>query len=116
MVLNDFNTLQTCVNKMGYDKWWIRVPDHINYFNFISIKSLLEKSGFHVVHQTTDFPMDLFLLTGNNHVSNLTIGKKCHVTRMNFEKNMKPEILRKLYSSFTKNNIGRTCITYAKIR
>jgi len=115
MVPNDFNPLQTCVEKMGYEKWWISIPDHINYFNFKSIKLLLEKIGYDIVYQTTDFPMELFLLIGSDYIKNSTTGKKCHTKRMNFEKNLKPEILRRLYKSFAKNDIGRTCITYARI-
>ena len=116
MVPNDFNPLQMDVKQMGYDDWWIRIPDHVNYFDFKSIKALLEKIGYKVVHQTTDFPMELFLLTGNNYVKNSSIGKKCHNKRKIFEDKLKPEILRKLYSSFAKNDIGRTCITYARIQ
>ena len=116
MVPNDFNPLQISVEKMGYEKWWVRTPDHINYFNFKSIILLLEKIDYDVVYQTTDFPMELFLLMGSDYIKNSTIGKKCHTKRMNFEKNLKPEILRRLYKSFAKNGIGRTCIIYARIQ
>lgn len=114
MVPNDFNPLQISVEKTGYEQWWVSTPDHINYFNFKSLKQLLEKTDYDVVYQTSDFPMEMFLLMGNDYVHNSSTGKKCHTQRMNFEKNLAPEVLRKLYKSFAKKNLGRTCITYAR--
>jgi len=114
MVPNDFNPLQLSAKKMGFKQWWVKIPDHINYFNFKSLKQLLKKNYFDVVYQTTDFPMELFLLFGNDYVNNASIGKKCHKQRINFEKNLSPHVLRKLYKSYAQNNIGRTCIIYAR--
>lgn len=114
MVPNDFNPLQLSVEKMGYKQWWVSTPDHINYFNFKSLKKLLKKINYNVVYQTTDFPMELFLLLGNDYVNNSSIGKKYHKQRINFENNLDPKVLRKLYKSYAQNNMGRTCIIYAQ--
>jgi len=114
MVPNDFNPLQLCANKLGFKKWWIRIPDHVNYFNFASIDMLLKKARFKTLYQTTDFPMEIFLLMGENYVDNEKIGKICHKKRMLIEKNLDSNIRRTLYQSLAKKGIGRTCITYAK--
>jgi len=114
VVPNDFNPLQISATKLGIKQWWIRFPDHVNYFDFNSISYLLKKLHFSILHQTTDFPMELFLLMGQNYISNQKLGKKCHNQRMIFEKNIDPKLKRKLYDSFAQENIGRTCIVYAK--
>lgn len=114
VVPNDYNSLQICATKIGFNEWWVRTPDHINYFNFKSLRQLLEQLQLDVVYETTDFPMELFLLMGENYVNNPNMGKRCHNKRMNFEKNIDPIIRRKLYSYFAKNGLGRSCIVYAK--
>ena len=114
MVPNDFNPLQLSAEKIVNKQWWISTPDHINYFNFKSLRGLLKKSNYDVVYETTDFPMELFLLMGKDYVNNSSIGKKCHEQRISFENNLSPKLLRKLYKSYAKNNMGRTCIIYAQ--
>jgi len=114
MVPNDFNPLQLSAEKIVNKQWWISTPDHINYFNFKSLRGLLKKSNYDVVYETTDFPMELFLLMGNDYVNNSSIGKKCHEQRISFENNLSPKLLRTLYKSYAKNNMGRTCIIYAQ--
>lgn len=116
IVPNDFNPLQDLTQKMGHNKWWIKYPDHINYFNFNSLSSLLEIAGFRILYKNTDFPMEFFLLMGDNYVKNELLGKKSHRKRMLFEKNVEWNIRKKLYKSLANQGIGRTCILYSKNR
>lgn len=53
-------------------------PDHINYFDFHGIEILLENLGFGIVLKTSDFPMELFLLMGEDYIENYKVGIKCH--------------------------------------
>lgn len=117
-VPNDFNTLQLQTHKRKLCKphYWMSIPDHINYFDFSSLAKALEKSGFEIVLQTTDFPMELFLLMEENYVENSEIGNKCHEKRMKFESNIEGELRRNIYTSLAKYGVGRSCIMYAKLK
>ena len=86
---NDYNPLQNILrNNLGYKPWWVVPRHHINYFNFKSIKKLLEMLGFKIVESTGTFPMEFFLLSGDNYVGNDELGRKCHFNRKTFEGNM----------------------------
>jgi len=115
-VPNDFNTLQLQVHKLGKPRWWIAIPDHVNYFNFHSLEKLLENLGYEIVLITTDFPMELFLLMGEDYIGNDEVGSKCHQKRMNFELSLPGELRRDIYITLAKLGIGRSCIVYAKLR
>jgi len=96
-VPNDFNALQLQVHKLGKPQWWIAIPDHINYFDFRSLERVLESLGFEIVLRTTDFPMELFLLMGEDYIGNDEVGSKCHQKRMQFELSLPEELRRNIY-------------------
>ena len=115
-VPNDFSLLQECARKkLDKDPWWIAIPDHINYFNFDSLRKLLEMVGFRVIDVITDFPMELFLLMGDDYVGDPQVGKACHQRRVNFELSVPASVRRELYRCFAKQGMGRTCIMFAKL-
>jgi len=114
-VPNDFNSLQLQVNKLvSKPSWWIAIPDHINYFNFKTLERLLNSVGFEILLRTTSFPMELFLLMGDDYVENDEVGSMCHQKRMNFELALPKNIRRKLYQKLASLGLGRECIVYAK--
>lgn len=115
-VPNDFNILQLQVHKSGKPQWWVAIPDHINYFDFHSLEKLLEGLYFEIILRTADFPMELFLLMGENYLGNDEVGSKCHQKRMKFELSLPDELRRNIYIYLTKLGIGRNCIVYAKLR
>ena len=116
-VPNDFNPLQLQAEKiLNKPRYWIAVPDHINYFNFESLKRLIESVGFKVVHRTTGFPMELFLLMGDDYIGDGNIGSKCHQKRMNFEMALPDGLRRKIYQNLASLGIGRNYIVYAKVQ
>ncbi len=119
VVPNDFNPFQLILrDHLDFKPWWVAPPHHINYFNFKSLTGLVERCGFEVVHKESTFPIDLFLLMGDNYIGNDEIGRKCHAKRMNFEKSMSlsgsDSLLENLYSDFAKQGIGREVVLYAK--
>ena len=64
------------------------------------------------------FPLELFLLMGQDYVKNPKIGKKIHLERIQFEKSFvkrkETELKRKIYQKLAEIGIGRTAIIYAK--
>jgi len=117
-VPNDFNMFQEVANK-EYDlnQWWVVAPNHINYFTPPSLINLLQECGYKVHDYHTSFPLDMFLLFGEQYVGNQEIGRKCHNKRVNFERLMrkhgKQNELQNLYRTFASLNIGRDISIYA---
>ncbi|MBK8761689.1 MAG: class I SAM-dependent methyltransferase [Sulfuritalea sp.] len=121
IVPNDFNPFQLVLEKhLGFNPWWVAPPHHINYFDFKTLADLLNQCGFEVLHQESTFPIDLFLLMGDNYVGNDTLGRACHTRRMNFEKAMvnsgMSDVLTNLYASFASQNIGREIVMFGKAK
>jgi len=114
-VPNDFNAFQVAAhNAKGIRQWWIGIPDHINYFDFPSLEGLLDKVGFQCVHSTTDFPMEFFLLAGDDYVRDSDLGYECHKKRMSFELSLPPEVRRGFYDALASASLGRSVIMIAR--
>ncbi len=117
---NDYNPLQNILrNNLGYKPWWVAPPQHINYFDFGSIKKLLERFGFKIVESVGTFPMEFFLLSGDNYVGNDKLGRECHFKRKIFEENMykyKEECLNSIYKFLADNSIGREFVIVGKVK
>ena len=90
--------------------------DH--YFNFDSLSSLIERCGFKVIHKEATFPIDIFLLMGDDYVGNDAVGRVCHTKRMNFEKAItqsgSSNLLSDLYLKIAELGIGREIVIYSK--
>lgn len=114
-VPNDFNPFQLILrDHLGFKPWWVGPPHHINYFDFDSLQSLMEKCGFEIVYKESTFPIDIFLLMGDDYIGNDKLGRICHTKRMNFEKNMQQSgmghILDEMYSAFANQGLGREVV------
>lgn len=119
VVPNDFNPFQQALlDACDFQPWWISPPHHINYFDFDSLQGLLERSGFEIVLRESTFPIDLFLLMGDNYVGNDSVGRACHERRMRFEFNLETAglsgVKRSLYQAMAQNNIGREIFFVAR--
>jgi SAM-dependent methyltransferase len=119
IVPNDFNLFQLVLrDHLDFKPWWVAPPHHINYFDFNSLSSLVARCGFEVVHKESTFPIDMFLLMGDNYIGSDEVGRACHSKRMNFEKAMSQSgsggVLTGLYSAFAQQGIGREVVIYAK--
>ena len=117
---NDYNPLQNILKKnLGYENWWTAPPQHVNYFDFKSIRKLLERLGFEITESLGTFPMEFFLLSGDNYVGNPALGRKCHLKRKTFEKNMYKydrEQLNTIYKFLSKQGVGREFIVIGRIK
>jgi 2-polyprenyl-3-methyl-5-hydroxy-6-metoxy-1,4-benzoquinol methylase len=116
-VPNDFTELQ--INAQEHLKkqgWWIAVPDHINYFNFESLGTLLERLGFEVVYSQGDFPMEIFLLMGDDYAGDPIMGNRCHQKRVSFEMAVDGDLRRRMYRALSGVGVGRNCLMFARLR
>lgn len=115
-VPNDFTSIQEAARqKFNMDPWWIAFPDHINYFNFESLERLLEDLGVEILVEQGDFPMEMFLLFGDNYVGEPKLGSICHRKRKSFELSTPANLRRDLYRCFARNGIGRNSLIFAKL-
>ena len=113
-VPNDFSQLQEIVKTKAMGReYWVSSPDHINYFNFDSLTSLLQKCGMEVVYRMSTFPMEWFVLLGDNYVLNPEFGNGCHNRRMNFDLSLPTDIRRAFYAKLAEIGWGRHCVVFA---
>ena len=127
-VPNDFKPLHKLAQKTLKNKeLWVTLSSwsknlgniqHLNYFNFSSISDLLKRTGFKIIIKESTFPLELFLLMGQDYIKNPKIGKKIHLGRIqlekNFEKGNAKQMKKTIYEKFAEIGIGRTAIIYAK--
>ena len=112
---NDFSEIQAAaVAKSHLPKWWVRVPDHITYFSHKSLGSLLQSEGYEVLVETSDFPIDWFLLMGQNYVGTPLLGAECHLRRRGFELALPGAVRRRIYEALASAQCGRNVIIYAR--
>jgi SAM-dependent methyltransferase len=110
-VPNDFTDIQEAARlRLGGPPWWIAFPDHINYFNVQSLQNLYEGLHFYVIDTLCDFPMEMFLLFGEDYVSNRELGPVCHEKRMSFELSVPKALRQGLYRAFARVGLGRNVL------
>lgn len=113
-VPNDFNELQEIASKINHDnQWWVTPSEHINYFSFNNLKKLLNNCGFEILEETTSFPMEMFILMGDNYIAENSLGRGCHFKRKEFEKKLfeyNSHLKQKLYKALATQELGRDVI------
>ena len=114
----DYNGLQEAVRAGGSAPWWLAPPHHLNYFDFESLSTLLARLGLQVMEALTSFPMELFLLMGENYVGNDALGRECHARRKRFDLALESaglsHVRRRLYGALAKAGLGREAIIVAR--
>ncbi len=111
-VPNDYNAFQRALREAdGYKPWWLAPPHHLNYFDFESLERLLTRQGFTVLDATATFPMELFLLMGENYVGDDAAGRACHARRKRFDLTLEKaglgDVRRRLYRALGGAGLGR---------
>jgi len=113
---NDYNPFQQLLKRD--QAWWVDPPTHLNYFDTNSLAHLLVASGFEILHKTTTFPMELFLLMGENYIDNVQLGRSCHGKRKELELNLQrgglSELKQFMYKKLSEQGVGRETIIVAK--
>lgn len=118
-VANDYNPFQKILKKYkDFPSWWLVPPEHINYFNVESAKHIAEQFGFEIVSLITTFPIDIFLIMGDNYILHPDIGPICHQKIVNFENLLRESgnkiLLKQIYSAFAQLGFGRQIEIIAK--
>jgi len=117
-VPNDYNPLQTVLRQTrGFTPWWVAPPHHVNYFDFTSFSRLLESEGYAIVGTESTFPMEMFLLMGDNYVGDDEMGRECHRRRKMLELSLAEggcnELKRDIFRALAALGIGREVVVYA---
>jgi SAM-dependent methyltransferase len=117
-VPNDFSPLQIAGRAaVGANDWWVAPPHHLNYFNFDSLTGLIARSGFAAKARTTSFPMEAFLMMGENYVDDPALGRACHNRRKKFDLAFEAaglkETRRNFYRALAELGIGREAVVIA---
>ncbi|HUO01267.1 MAG TPA: class I SAM-dependent methyltransferase [Rhizomicrobium sp.] len=117
-VPNEFSPTQIAGRAaIGANDWWVAPPHHLNYFNFDSLTALLARMGFAAKARTTSFPMEAFLMMGENYVSDPALGRACHNRRKKFDLAFEAaglkETRRGFYRALAELGIGREAVVIA---
>ena len=120
-VPNDYSPIQQALHKAcGFEPWWVATPHHINYFSLESLQNIMERSGFEIILREATFPIDMFLLMGDNYIGNNALGRACHEKRITFEHDLAAaglnSIKRKLYQSLAGLGLGREIVLFGRKR
>jgi 2-polyprenyl-3-methyl-5-hydroxy-6-metoxy-1,4-benzoquinol methylase len=117
-VPNDFSPLQfAAMSAAGTADWWVAPPHHLNYFDFQSLSRLLERLGFKPAARTTSFPMEAFVMMGENFVGDAALGRACHNKRKKFDLAFEAaglkETRRAFYRALAEAGLGREAVVIA---
>ena len=117
-VPNDFSPFQIAGRAaMSADEWWIAPPYHLNYFDFESAAGLLERLGLDIVERTTSFPMEAFLMMGDDYTRDRELGRACHKKRKRFDLALEAaglkETRRAFYRALANSGMGREGVLIA---
>lgn len=117
-VPNDFSPLQQAFLKVkGHLPWFVRLPDHLNYFDFKTLRNALTGSGFKVIDEAALYPLELFLLQDLDYVKAPELGPVAHQRRVMFEENLKAagmsDVLDHFYRTLASGGYGRDAMMVA---
>lgn len=115
---NDFSPFQVAARATaGVGEWWLAPPHHLNYFDFETLAALVARMGFVVADRLTSFPMEMFLLMGDNYTSDSALGRACHNRRKRFDMALEAaglkEARRAFYRALADAGMGREAVIVA---
>jgi 2-polyprenyl-3-methyl-5-hydroxy-6-metoxy-1,4-benzoquinol methylase len=85
---NDGSWLHHEAVARGYadPQFWVAVPDHLSYFDSLTLPKVLAANGWTVAELLGEFPIDLFLLNPDTaYTRDRAKGRGCHFARIAFE-------------------------------
>lgn len=118
-VPNDFSPLQKAFLKVkGHRPWFVALPDHLNYFDFATLRGVLRRTGFEVIDEAALYPLELFLLQDLDYVAQPELGPIAHGRRVMFEENLKAagmtDVLDHFYRTLASGGYGRDAMMVAR--
>lgn len=87
-VPNDCSAIQRGALDHGHieSAFWVVPPDHLSYFDHISLVNAASETGWECAEMLGDFPVDWFLFhPGSNYVRDKSAGKAAHRARVQLE-------------------------------
>jgi 2-polyprenyl-3-methyl-5-hydroxy-6-metoxy-1,4-benzoquinol methylase len=121
VVPNDFSNLhEHLLRERFIDRaFWLAFPEHLSYFNKMSMEKLLADRGFKLEAVVADNAIDFNLMNSNtNYIRNPGKGKETHRFRVradNFLASISEEKLLDLYKILGSMGIGRDLNYYCSI-
>jgi SAM-dependent methyltransferase len=119
-VPNDFSPLQIAASAaQNTRQWWLAPPHHLNYFDFNSLEGLLRRLGLDVVERSTSFPMEAFVMMGDNYIDDPVLGRASHTKRKRFDLAFEAaglkNVRRAFYRALAQEGIGREAVVIARL-
>lgn len=119
-VPNDFSPFQLAASAaQNTREWWLALPHHLNYFDFSSLCGLVERLGFQVIERTTSFPMETFVMMGDNYIDDPALGRSCQNKRKKFDLALEAAglktVRRAFYRALAESGIGREAVVIARL-
>lgn len=85
-VPNDYNSYQMAIcQELKLPHWWVSPPEHLNYFSVKSLQLLMRRSGFNIIDARGSYPLERFILMGENYIGNDDLGRQIHHKRVRYE-------------------------------
>lgn len=87
-VPNDFSVVQREALSLGHidREFWVALPDHLSYFDHVSLPSAAKGAGWACIELLGDFPIDWYLFHGgSNYSRDGALGKAAHKARVQLE-------------------------------
>jgi SAM-dependent methyltransferase len=117
-VPNDFSVLQRAFLKVkGYLPWFVCLPDHLNYFDFGTLRRVLERARFRIREEMALYPLELFLLQDLDYIADPSLGPIAHRRRVTFEENLRAagmtDMLDHFYRTLAAGGYGRDVMVAA---
>jgi SAM-dependent methyltransferase len=112
-VPNDGSAFQEMLLDAGHipERFWIAPPDHLAYFDHVSLRAITAATGWECRDVSADFPIDFFLLhEGSNYVRDRTAGKAAHRARIAMELLLADQPIAKVndyYRAMAEVGLGR---------
>jgi len=119
VVPNDKSGFQALLKKeKRSNESWIHPPDHLSYFNFESLSSVLCSCGYTPFYKLGDFPIEMFLLNKHsNYEKHKKYGAEAHFVRVktvNFVRSRGILNYIQWASGLAAGGTSRSCIVFAK--
>lgn len=115
-VPNEFSPFQLAyLKREGVDPYWIHLPEHVNYFNKASLERMVQRGGWKVIHGESCFPMEMFLLMGEDYLKARDAGPRAFAKVVAMETALRESdsaSVSRLYSALYECGVGRGLTLY----
>lgn len=115
-VPNEFNPLQMAfLKRQQADPYWIFLPEHVNYFRKEDLERLVLLGGWTILHAESCFPMEMFLLMGDDYLTDKMAGPVSFQKVLAIEealRNYDPALISRLYTALYGCGVGRGVTLY----